>query len=245
MLSLHGAGTAALPGGRGFPRANPLEKPRLNVQIDKSAFFLAMSSLAAGGAGGYLVADRNASLPVRSPEPSVPAPSQASTAPDAATPAAPPVPPVAAAPTCDDGIGAPAACPPPPYSADESGCAPVASVRCAEFKQTMKPRVAESAVACLNALSGAQRCDPARVNLCGHMALMQACEPPAVGEASTDDLAARCRSMLQSCPGAAMRECESILAGMTSLGRERIAQCLASHCADKGLVGCEGAGAGK
>jgi hypothetical protein len=150
--------------------------------------------------------------------------------------------------------GAPAACPPPPYSADESGCAPIATRRCEDYKASMKPRVAESAVACLLALTPAQRCDARQVDQCGHRALMNACmpAPPApvsgfqgaaagVSAAATpgDDLESRCKGIVQSCAGTSQRECEGTLAGMTSVGRERTARCVASHCSDKGLLGCE------
>jgi hypothetical protein len=149
-----------------------------------------------------------------------------------------------AAPPCDDLSGAPADCPPPPYSADESGCAPIATKRCEDFKQSLKPRAAERAVACILALNPAQRCDPNRVNLCGHVALMNSCAPPEQTAASTapstDDLSLRCQAIAQTCPGASLRDCEATLSGMTAVGRERMARCIASHCSDKGLLGCEG-----
>jgi hypothetical protein len=138
-------------------------------------------------------------------------------------------------------VGTPAACPPPPYSADESGCAPVATKRCEDFKQALKPRVAEHAVACVLALNSTQRCDASRVNLCGHQALMTACPPPEPPFAGTgaDDLVTRCQAIVQTCSNTSLRECQTTLSGMTAVGRDRMAQCISAHCADKGLVGCE------
>jgi hypothetical protein len=204
------------------------------MNIDRASFFLALGTLAAGGAGGYLARDRNlvGSPPAPPPQPSA----------MAATVASAGAAPAAAAPPCDDTSGVPAECPPPPYSADESGCAPVATKRCEDFKQSLKPRLAERAVACILSLNPAQRCDPHRVNLCGHVALMSACAPPEQpsGGAATDDTSLRCREIVQACPSASLRDCVASLSGMTAAGRERMVRCLGSHCTDKGLLGCEG-----
>jgi hypothetical protein len=205
------------------------------MNLDKTSFVLALGTLAAGGAGGYFAKDRNLVAPALAPAPSATAATVASAAASSSAPTPPP---------CDDMAGAPAECPPPPYSADESGCAPIATKRCEDFKQSMKPRIAERAVACVLSLSPAQRCDPARVNLCGHAALMNACvspaDAPSNGGSSTDDVAARCRAIVQSCPAASLRDCEATLAGMTAVGRDRMNRCMSTHCADKGLLGCEG-----
>jgi hypothetical protein len=211
------------------------------VNIDKASFFLALGTLAAGGAGGYLAKDRNliGAAPPASAQPAATMPTLSSVG--IASPQG--------SPPCDDMDGAPAACPPPPYSADESGCGPVATRRCEDFKQSMKPRVAERAVACVLSLNPAQRCDPSRVNMCGHVALMNACEPqhqtPRSGEASNDDLTTRCQAIVRTCPAASPRDCEATLAGMTAVGRDRMARCMAAHCGDKGLLGCEAVGDAK
>jgi hypothetical protein len=163
-----------------------------------------------------------------------------------ATPlAAPTTPPP---PACDDTVGTAGTCPAPGYSSDEGdGCGALPTKRCQDFKQAMKPRVAERAVACLSALPPAQRCDMTRMNLCGHVALMNAC-PEAegatvAGVAPTDELTTRCASIAQGCNGMAfspsMRECRATLAGLTTFGREQMASCMKTHCGDKGLVGCE------
>ena len=149
---------------------------------------------------------------------------------------------------CDDFIGAPAACPTPGYSADEGqpGCL-LATKRCADFKQSLNPCVAELAVACLDALTPAQRCDANRVAYCGHAALMAACndvEPSAPQASAADDAGSDVhRDSSAACGGAAlapsMRDCRGTLAGLTALGREQIASCMKAHCSDKGLLGCE------
>ena len=208
------------------------------MNVDKASFLATVAALAAGGAGGYYAGDhhllRSATV---STEPTGAAERQASAEPSA-TPAPKPV--------CDDSIGAPAACPAPGYSADEgeSGCM-LATKRCADFKQTMKPRVAETAVACLDALTAVQRCDPSRVAYCGHAALMAACEaaPPPAQSTASDEVGATCAGISAACGGAVltptMRDCRATLGGLTALGREQMASCMRAHCSDKGLLGCE------
>jgi len=147
-----------------------------------------------------------------------------------------------------------------------AGCGTLPTKRCEDFKQAMKPRVAERAVACLNALNQAQRCDPNRLELCGHTALMSACsivEPPPdgadgagapsnkpgtapsdkPGTASPDEIATHCTAILHECegvtPGPTMHDCRTTLAGMSVLGRDRMAACMKTHCTDKGLLFCE------
>ena len=209
------------------------------MNIDKASFLLALGTIAAGGAGGYFVRDREL-LKVVPPSPAG-VPEQQATS-------AAPRPPI-----CDDMAGAPGACPPPGYPAEEGGCGLLPAKRCEDFKQTMKPRVAEHAVACLNSLNSAQRCDPNRVNLCAHAALMSACsdaDANAAGvPAAVDDVGARCEAIVQGCAGVSvaptMRDCRATLAGLSVLGRDQAVACMRNHCADKGLVGCEAATEGK
>jgi hypothetical protein len=216
--------------------------------IDKGSFLLALAALGVGGAGGY-VASREGVLEPSARERGV-TERQAleSTVQTTGTTAAP----AATAPVCDDMTGAPGTCPAPGYPAEEGqGCGPLATKRCEDFKQAMKPRVAEQAVACLNGLTPAQRCDAARVNLCGHVALMNACSEAdatqasgAGGSVGRDDLGSRCDAIVRGCPGATlaptMRECRETLAGLSALGRDKMAACMSAHCGDKGLIGCEG-----
>jgi len=126
------------------------------------------------------------------------------------------------------------------------GCGTLPTKRCEDFKQSMKPRVAERAVACLNALNQAQRCDPNRLELCGHTALMNACsivEPPPEADAGPDEVGAHCTSILHECEGVSsgpsMHDCRTTLAGMSVLGRDRMVACMKTHCTDKGLLFCE------
>jgi hypothetical protein len=208
--------------------------------MDRGAFFLALGALAAGGVGGYVVKDQNL---ISRDTPVQPAPTVAVTS----TPVVAAVP-TTTVPACDDTTGSPAACPPLPYSAEEGGCSPVANKRCEDFKASFKPRVAERAVSCITALTAPQKCDANRVNLCGHEALMSACpepEPAAAGaNATPDDLTTRCLKVAQECAssttsGPTVRECRSTLAGMTAVGRDRMVDCMRTHCGDKGLLGCE------
>lgn len=226
-----------------------------DVQIDKGSFFILAFTLAAGGAGGYFASERHVFGPQPAPPaPPPPAPKESVSAATIAPP--PPPPPPKPAPTCDDMVGAPGACPPPVWPAEEGmpGCGTLPTKRCEDFKKAMKPRVAERAVACLNALSTAQRCDPNRIELCGHEALMGACSiddesrisdgaPADGGAAAPDELTTQCAAILRSCegvtPGATSRDCRATLAGMSVLGRDKMVACMKTHCTDKGLLFCE------
>ena len=207
--------------------------------IEKSFFLLALGAFAAGGAGGYFAGDSGV-LKTQLGVAEQQATSHA-LAPTTATPLAP------ATPLCDDMVGAPGACPAPGYSSDEGGCEALPTRRCEDFKLSMKPRVAEQAVACLTALNPGQRCDPARLSLCGHLALMNACPEPDAPVAAVapgeDDVGARCEVIRQGCSslplGPVTRDCRATLAGMSAQGRDGMVACMKTHCADKGLVGCE------
>jgi len=214
--------------------------------IDKATFLVTVGSLAVGSAGGYLAGERGvlrAAPPAGVTEEQPPPPHQAvETAPVSEPAAAAPV-----EPACDDSVGVAAACPPVGYPAEEGGCGALPAKRCQDFKQAMKPRVAERAVACLNALTPGQQCDPSRVSLCAHLALMNACpepEPVATGAAPPDELAARCTAIERGCGvtafGPSMRECRATMAGLNAAGREAMTTCMSTHCGDKGLVGCVG-----
>jgi hypothetical protein len=211
------------------------------MNVDKASFFATLAALAAGGAGGYYAGDHHALRSVESSELTGAAEHQAAPAAESVTPPASPP-----APVCDDAVGDAVPCPPPGYSADEGqpGCM-LATKRCADFKDTMKPRVAETAVTCLDALSPAQRCDANRVAYCGHAALMAACDtggPPAQTR-EPDEIGATCTAITTACQGASLtpsaRDCRATLAGLTALGRQEMASCMKAHCSDKGLLGCE------
>jgi hypothetical protein len=158
---------------------------------------------------------------------------------------------------CDDSQGTAEDCPSVGPS-DEGVCPNIIAKRCSEFKAAMKPRVAAQAVACLRALKGHERCDPARVNQCGHAALMSACpETPRpqkghfqaasgttpasvtpIAETTPDPspVAAACSAILRSCgeksgnPTAA--DCRMTLAGLNETGRANMVDCVSAHCSD-------------
>lgn len=171
---------------------------------------------------------------------------------------------LAAAPVCDDSQGTAEECP-SMGPADEGVCPSIITKRCNDFKLAMKPRVAAQAVACLRALKGNERCDAARINQCGHTALMSACqEPPRPQKGQfraatatqpatftiisdptpdTSPVAAACSTILRNCGEKAsnptLADCKQTLAGLNDVGRANMVDCVSAHCSDKGLYGCE------
>jgi len=212
------------------------------MQIDPRSFFILVVTLGAGGVGGYVASEKHVFFPPPAPPPPPSAPP--APPPPASTPPPPPPKPV---PTCDDMVGAAAACPPPGWPSEEGGCGALPTKRCEDYKKALKPRVAERAVACIDALNPTQRCDPNRLNLCGHAALMNACsivdEGPDVADAAPDELTTQCKTIAHECEGVALganlRDCRATLAGMNALGRDRMTACMKTHCNDKGLLFCE------
>ena len=226
------------------------------MNIDRGSFLMLVSTLAIGAVGGYVAAERHVFPELErwrgrtpEPKPEPPPPPVADAAPPVTASAPPPPPPAPAAPACDDST-APASsvgeCPPPGYPTIEGGCGSFANIRCGELKQAMKPKVAAAAVACLNKLTPQERCDPARVYLCGHLAFMNACpEPAADADAGiAKSVASTCQAIVDGCGASpiapSMTECRQLLSGMTDVGRERTRTCMKTHCFDRGLVGCEG-----
>ena len=211
--------------------------------IDRGTFFLCLSSLAAGAAGGYVASEKDVvpHLAGSVHEPASKTEVSSAPAPARVEPVALPVAPVALAPTCDDSVGEAAACPPMPAPTAEGGvaCGGVATTRCADFKQTMKPRVAQAAVACLNKLTAAERCDPKRVELCGHLALMNACDDPTLASTITST----CEKIVQTCGASPLapsqNECRLAMTGLREAGRDAMLDCAKKHCFDKGVLGCE------
>jgi len=218
------------------------------LQIETKTFFILVATLAAGGGAGYLASEKHILPPLEPPKPEPPKPEPPKPVATASvTASAPPIATTPAPPPCDDMTALVGDCPPPGLPTIEGGCGSFAAIRCGEFKQAMKPRVAASAVTCLQKLNAQERCDPKRVNLCGHMALMNACAEP---EMSFDNKAAPpvgvtaiCQGIVASCTAApvvpSLVDCERTLAGMTAVGRERMVPCLKKHCFDKGLLHCE------
>ena len=231
------------------------------MAVDRANFLLMASALAAGGTAGC---DSNFGRAAPTPVAAVPSavPATAPTAPitvEIIQPAA-----VTGAPVCDDSQGTPEECPSVGPS-DEGICPNVINKRCNEFKAAMKPRVAAQAVACLRALKGSEVCDTARINQCGHAALMSACQEaprpqkgefrPAEGarpasvtivpDATPDPspLTAACSTILRSCGEKSLNptlaDCRQTLAGMNDIGRANMVDCVSAHCSDRGLYGCE------
>ena len=138
--------------------------------VDRTTFLLLAGAMATAGC------DTNfrrapAPAPVAAPAPSAAQPAAPITV-DIMQPAM-----AAGAPVCDDTQGTAEECPSVGPS-DEGICPSIITKRCNDFKAAMKPRVAAQAVACLRALKGNERCDAARINQCGHAALMSACQEP-------------------------------------------------------------------
>jgi hypothetical protein len=217
--------------------------------IEKSGFLLMAGTLAAGGVGGWLAHDAKShrEQPQYAEPPTTAVPIVPPSASIAVVPERAP-----ALPVCDDSVGTVEECP-AMGPADEGVCTNFAAKRCSEFKSAFKPKVAQAAVACIKTLKGNAACDPARVNLCGHNALMSACPEPMPDPTKTDTTAAAvsspvtvaCDSILKSCAGQplmpTLADCRQTLSGMSELGRASMVECMATHCADKGLLGCEGA----
>lgn len=227
------------------------------MSVDRTTFLLIAGALAAAGC------DTNFG---RTPVP-VPAAAPAPSAAQPATPIAVDIvqPATAAgAPVCDDTQGADEACPNVGPS-DEGVCPSIITKRCNDFKASMKPRVAAQAVACLRALKGNERCDAARINQCGHAALMSACPElpraqkgsfqPANGTSpatvtvtadatpDTSPVTAACNNIMRSCGEKSLNptlaDCRQTLAGLNDAGRTNMVDCVSAHCSDKGLYGCE------
>lgn len=233
------------------------------MAIDRSNFLLIAGALAAGGVGGWVMHERRATPPVATPTAETAKPKPA--LPEGPVPVAV-VEPLSGAPVCDDGVGVAEECPSVGPS-DEGGCANVILKRCTDFKAAFKPKVAQQAVACLRQLKANERCDVARVNQCGHTALMAACPEPAPPmkatlEPATTTTPARvslapdptwiasplvktCEGIVKACSsqpsGPTLNDCRQTLVGMTETGRTLTAECVATHCTDRGLLGCEAA----
>jgi hypothetical protein len=199
------------------------------VKIDPGTFFILVGTLAAGTVAGYAASSKRL-VPAlddafgRVPDAAAPVAVSASAAIDAG-PAEPP---------CDDSIGTPPECPPPGFPTVEGGCGSFAHTRCKELKESLKPKVAEVAIDCLNKLKPQERCDANRVNLCAHLALMNACPEK--------KRAPECEAIIAACGSSpiapSMNECRQTMHGLNAEGRTRLVSCMRTHCFDKGLVGC-------
>ena len=234
------------------------------MSIERTNFLFIAGALATGAVGGWVYRDHdagaarmalaNATPPASASETTPPGPI-AVTVMDAR---------LLAAPVCDDSQGTPEECPTLGPS-DESPCANVILKRCQDFKAAFAPKVATQAVTCLRALRHSERCDPARVNQCGHLALMAACPAPtsplkaqlqnAAGSeapivtialdasAPASLVAGACESILKRCGSnplnPTLTDCRQTLAGLNEVGRASMVECVSTHCKDRGLYACE------
>ncbi|MGH7282907.1 MAG: hypothetical protein ACRELY_15390 [Polyangiaceae bacterium] len=238
--------------------------------LDRAAFLSIVGALAAGGGGGYMLhqqmadkAHANDDAAQKQKAALDDANARAARAEDQARAASAML---TSAPVCDDSVGAAGDCPAPglPNASDEGLCGghgSVAAHRCQDFKTSMKPKVAQNAVACLNALKGNEACDADRVALCGHEALMLACQeptppnqsqvtstnvntsPPAPATSPPSPVASQCDAILKSCStsplGVTLADCYRTMSGLNDVGRANMVTCMAKHCSDKGFTGCE------
>lgn len=67
---------------------------------------------------------------------------------------------------------------------------------------------------------------------------------PSAPPAQPSAVAQACDTILKSCTSASIQptlaDCRQTLSGMNDFGRANMVQCMAQHCGDKGLLGCEG-----
>lgn len=208
------------------------------MQVERGRFLLFVSAMAAGGAAGYLLSEKDV-VPHLADSAHNPKPVAMVQVPDSPAPVLTGQTELtsakAAKPACDDATGDPGPCPPIGLPTEEGGCGALAATRCNDFKKSMKPRVAEAAVACLNRLKGGELCDPKRIDLCAHNALMSACD-----DSSAQSVTESCDSIATTC-GASIskQECSLAMSGLRETGREAMTDCAKKHCNDKGILGCE------
>ena len=154
---------------------------------------------------------------------------------------------------CGDATGSPASC---KAMAAPRGCGsfPFPRSKCDGFTASMKPKIAERAVACVVALSGKDVCDACLTYRCGYEALMSACV-----DASAD---VDCAAIVKSCAGpnpsgpsrraparaptaptttptVTLTECRAYLSGLAPTGRHKMVQCMVpGQGCDWGLYSC-------
>ncbi|MEO7092444.1 MAG: hypothetical protein ABI175_04280, partial [Polyangiales bacterium] len=217
------------------------------MQVEAKGFFMIVAALAAGGVGGYVASEKHVFSSPKADPTAPPAiadsakPSVSVVAAAASAPLAPPP-----LPACDDAVGTAGDCPGIGMPTEEGGCGGYANKRCNEYKQAMKPRVADNAVKCLAKLTPQEQCDPKRVDLCGHVALQNACvEPDMVSYVGWDagappagGVTTTCTTLVAACATAtvplSLVDCQRTLAGLNPKGREQMQACMQKHCADKG-----------
>lgn len=180
------------------------------MKIERARFLMMTTALAAGGAAAAVAA-----CTTKTTETSV---DGGTTTPgeDASTDAA------KDSAASDAGTDGPAAC------SDEDGspgdCTTVTCSdfgKCDSYKQYLKPKLAESAVKCLQTIDGGASCDALDVYGCGNTALALACADPA---AKTF-----CTSFLPKCQDAGatdtQADCEKWVSGLNAAGRTALEAC--------------------
>lgn len=120
---------------------------------------------------------------------------------------------------CNDDVGAPGVCGPPALGS----CSSFAFIcnKCESYKKHFKPKVAERAVACVNAQSRRDVQDGCGTYRCGDEALRAAC-PDGAAQSACQSIAGKC--------GVSLAECTQMLSGMNAAGRAEVAACAASGC---------------
>lgn len=114
---------------------------------------------------------------------------------------------------CSDATGSPGAC---------VTCAgfPFVAAKCASYTQNLKPKVAETALACLRALSAKSRCDACAVYACGDRAMKSSCPDPTA--------ATECRAWKARCPSLSLDVCDRYVSALTPVGRTKMRTCMMS-----------------
>jgi hypothetical protein len=102
------------------------------------------------------------------------------------------------------------------------------SMRCSAYAINFEPKVAASAVSCMNGLKGATGCDQVAANNCARNALAEACANPSVSQL--------CGTAAGVCK-VNSRDCVTLLSGLNAKGQAAVAQCVAGGCAN-GLYSC-------
>lgn len=134
--------------------------------------------------------------------------------------------------TCDDSIGKPGACVdyadggtgPDAAAADGGDAGPVclSALLCDGVLADLKPKVAQTAIACVVALPTCE--SGAGIDTCIATALAGAC-PDATGKASCDQIAAVCGDAGADA-GVSQADCVKYTAGLTAAGRTKFVACM-------------------
>lgn len=106
---------------------------------------------------------------------------------------------------------------------------PFPKARCGNYATYFDPKVATTAIACMNNLSGANACDSQHAYDCGKAALAQACPDSTVNQL--------CQIAVNACK-ASQSDCVAMFSGLNSTGQDAVAQCVAGGCNGGNLYSC-------